>query len=88
MQDYPEKIREYLYDNFIPGTKENANLKVTTKELLNFLFRIFPYECIDDYQLVDILYELGYQPANLMEKNSNDQTELNAYWLLAAMPSL
>ncbi|WP_353158440.1 hypothetical protein [Myroides odoratus] len=88
MYDYPEKIKDYLYDNFVPGTKENANLKKTTKELLNFLFRIFPFECIDDYQLVDILYELGYKPINLMEKNEEKQDVLSAYWLLAALPSL
>lgn len=90
MYDYQEKVMEYLELNFVPGDTKNHNLKVSTQELLGFLFRVFPRDCISDYDLVDILQRLGYRPFNLMERiNKEDKKEaLHVYWLLQGMPSL
>ncbi|ALU25257.1 hypothetical protein HMPREF9714_03328 [Myroides odoratimimus CCUG 12901] len=90
MYDYQEKVKDYLENNFVPGDTHNYNLKVSTQELLSFLFKVFPRDCISDYDLVDTLQYLGYRPFNIMERISKDDKKevLNVYWLLQGMPSL
>lgn len=60
MLDYNDTITVFLKENFNPGTPENANVKLNTEQLLGFLFRTFPDDCISDYDLNDILISLGY----------------------------
>jgi len=61
MLDYLETIREFLIENFNPSNPESANVKLNTDQLLGFLFRTFPADCISDYDLNDILINLGYK---------------------------
>src|SRR5690606_32409245 len=61
MYDYPEKIKAFIQANFTPSTADNANVKLTTQQLLYFLWNAFPTDCISNYILVDILEELGYK---------------------------
>src|SRR4051812_5150053 len=61
MLDYPEKIRQHLQDHFTSSDDNLANFKKTTQDLLRFLFLVFPKDCISDYELDDILTELGYR---------------------------
>lgn len=61
MLDYLETIREFLIENFNPSNPESANVKLNTDQLLGFLFGTFPADCISDYDLNDILIELGYK---------------------------
>jgi hypothetical protein len=61
MLDYLETIREFLIENFTPSNPESANVKLNTDQLLGFLFRTFPADCISDYDLNDILIELEYK---------------------------
>lgn len=103
MYDYPQKVREYLENNFAPTRYYLANMKCTTKMLLDFLFTVFPRDCISDYELVEVLYELGYAPQNVQEimsesspeegeewKESNKpkKKQLKVFWCLMALPSL
>lgn len=60
MYDYQEKIKSFIELNFEPEYPLLAQLKLTTDQLLCFLWSGFPKECISDYQLIDILSELGY----------------------------
>ena len=60
MYDYPTQIEDFIKENFEHSTPELANFKLTTQELLNFLFSVFPVDCISDYDLNDILLKLGY----------------------------
>ncbi|PIF32999.1 hypothetical protein CLU81_3569 [Flavobacterium sp. 9] len=61
MLDYIETITDFLIENFKPSNPESANLKLTTRDLLALLFRLFPANCISDYELNDILIELNYK---------------------------
>jgi len=61
MLDYIDTIREFLIENFHPSNPEIANVKLTTDQLLGFLFQTFPDGCISDYDLNDILISLGYK---------------------------
>ncbi len=60
MYDYQEKIKAFIQVNFVPSNAENANVKLTTNQLLQFLWNAFPIDCISDYLLVEILESLGY----------------------------
>lgn len=70
MYNYEEKIKEFLQHNFEPSTPENANMKLKTSQLLNFLWNTFPVDCISDYELVLILEELGYKEALYVVEHS------------------
>lgn len=61
MFDYGAQISEFLKLNFSPSNPEESNFKVTSTELLGYLFQIFPDDCINDYDLNEILITLGYQ---------------------------
>lgn len=61
MFDYLETITQFFNENFYPGNPENANVKLNSDQLLNFLFRTFPADCISDYELNDILIGLDYK---------------------------
>ncbi|HSD07912.1 hypothetical protein [Flavobacterium sp.] len=60
MLDYFESIKNFIAEQFTPSNPENANVKMTTNDLLEFLFRTFPVNCISDYELNVILMLLGY----------------------------
>ncbi|MFV8336446.1 hypothetical protein ACNQF7_10225 [Flavobacterium sp. RSP29] len=60
MHDYYEQIATFIKENFIPSSPENANVKLNTEQLLSFLFRTFPVDCVSDYDLNEILSSLGY----------------------------
>ena len=61
MYDYPQQIKDFLSRYFTPSEEVLANVKMTTYDLLAFLWNAFPKDCISDYQLVEILNELGHQ---------------------------
>jgi len=61
MLNYPEQITAFITANFTPSDPDRANFKRTTDGVLTFLFATFPDGCISDYDLNDILLELGYE---------------------------
>ena len=62
MYDYINKIVEFIKENFVPASNaEEANVKMTSDELLNFLFKTFPEGCISDYELNEIMLKLNYK---------------------------
>lgn len=60
MLDYNDQITAYLSENFYPSVPDIANFRRTSDDLLSFLFCTFPKNCISDYDLDEILIELGY----------------------------
>lgn len=59
--DYKTQISEFIKDNFQPSEANLANLKMSTDQLLKFLFTVFPDDCISDYDLVDMLKYQGFE---------------------------
>lgn len=87
MYDYPTQITAFISDNFKPSTPEEANVKITNKELLQLLFNSFPIGCISDYELNDILKNLGYQPFTYVEEKTEDgntKKELTIGWCMSS----
>lgn len=75
MLNYPEQIKEYLKANFTPSDDDKANFKQTTIGLLVFLFDVFPRNCISDFELNDILLELGYTRYTWIEESTVELDE-------------
>lgn len=61
MLDYNDQISDYLKNHFEQRDPDIANFRKSTRELLGFLFSVFPQNCISDYELHDIMLELGYE---------------------------
>lgn len=61
MLDYPDQVKTFLQENFSPSDDNRAKLKWSTGELMGFLFNVFPRNCISDYDLIEILSDLGYK---------------------------
>lgn len=61
MYNYIQQITEFIQANFSPGTAEDATNKMTSSELLSFLFNTFPDGCISDFDLNDIMQKLDYK---------------------------
>ena len=62
MIDATPQITAFIKANFKPSNLENATMKLTTQQLLNLLFNVFPNGSIDDYDLYQILVNLQYTP--------------------------
>lgn len=73
--DYPEQIKTYLQAHFAPSDPDRANFRKTTAELLGFLYGAFPPGCISDYDLVDILGDLGYAPRQWVHETFETEGE-------------
>lgn len=81
MYNYEEKIKEFLQHNFTPSTALHANLKLTTNQMLCFLWNAFPKDCVSDYTLVQILEDLNYkQTMYVVEDPESNKTQLTLGW--------
>ena len=65
MIDFTQPITQFFKANFTPASEDLATHKLSSRQLLEILFNVFPDECIDDYDLNDILMNLGYMPTKL-----------------------
>lgn len=82
MYDFKKQIAVFIEANFKNSTPEDANFKVTSTELLNFLFNTFPKGCIDDYDLNEIMTKLKYTRHNYIGKDNNDKECLKSSWCM------
>ena len=64
MIDKTIEIQAFLKQHYVPAKLEDTKkeLQLSTPEVLSFLFKIFPKDCIDDYELHNILTTLNYTP--------------------------
>lgn len=67
MIDRTQEIKRFLEKHYKPCESENkeTSLQKTTGELLYFLFSVFPTNCIDTYDLFEILTQLGHEPQKI-----------------------
>jgi hypothetical protein len=62
MYDYVSQITDFIKQNFAPAENaQEANTRMSSEELLSFLFVTFPYGCISDYELNEIMLKLHYK---------------------------
>lgn len=62
MYNYVFQISNFLQEHFVPADNaEQSNTRLTSEELLNFLFQTFPNGCISDYELNEIMLKLHYK---------------------------
>jgi len=64
MIDKTLEITAFLKEHYKPSNLQDAKpeLQLTTQGILKLLFTIFPHGCIDDYDLHNILTNIGYIP--------------------------
>ena len=62
MYDYVSQISEFIEEQFVPANNaEQSNTRMSSEDLLNFLFKTFPEGCISDYELNEIMLKLNYK---------------------------
>jgi hypothetical protein len=62
MYDYVSQISDFIKQNFAPAENaQEANTRMSSEELLSFLFVTFPSGCISDYELNEIMLKLQYK---------------------------
>lgn len=62
MIDKTQEIQRFLRKHFTPGTLEDHTFLKTNHGVLNLLFDVFPEDCIDTYELHEIMTSLYYVP--------------------------
>jgi hypothetical protein len=82
MYDYQEQVKAFLQEHFTTANAQTANVKMTTRSILDFLFKTFPKDCISDYELNDILNQLKFERGTFMEVDYNDKENLVSGWFL------
>lgn len=60
MNQYKTEIKEFIKAHFTESEPDRANFRRGTQDLLKFLWLTFPVDCISDYDLNQILSELGH----------------------------
>lgn len=71
MYNYKDQITAFIKANFQPASIEKSNIKMTTNQLLDFLFLSFPQDCISDYDLNDIMLGLQYTRTSYIIESRN-----------------
>ncbi len=61
MIDYTEDLKQFIKNNFTPGTPEAHDFATDNSELLGKLWAVFPAKSIGDYELTDVLNQLNYK---------------------------
>ncbi len=69
MIDSKKEISLFVKNNFQPQSSKAAEYLYTSEEFLNLLFNTFPQNCIDSYELYEILCGLGYSPQKIKDKD-------------------
>lgn len=82
MYDYIIQISEFIRENFAPVSIEEANAKMTSDELLSFIFLTFPKGCISDYDLNDIMVRLGFHRATYVFEGEDDENKILSGWCM------
>lgn len=72
MIDKTQEIKEFLNKHFEPGTLEDHTFLKNNQGVLNMIFDVFPDECIDSYELHEILSSLGYEPVKKTTTKKSD----------------
>nr|WP_322625653.1 hypothetical protein [uncultured Flavobacterium sp.] len=60
MNQYKTEIKDFIEAHFTESDPDRANFRRGTQDLLKFLWLTFPVDCISDYDLNQILSELGH----------------------------
>lgn len=80
------EIKEFLHANFQPGTLDDFTIIRSSSGILTMLFDVFPRDCIDTYDLYEILISLHYAPQKISKKIENEEgktnTSISFYWIL------
>lgn len=72
MYDYPDQIKSFLNHSFTPVEEVLSNVKMTTGDLLEFLWNAFPKDCITEYNLVEILNHLDHKQQMYVVENYHE----------------
>lgn len=64
MIDKTSEIKAFLSEHYLPGELKSTkkDLQLSSRDVLTLLFQVYPIGCIDDYELHEILTQLGYSP--------------------------
>lgn len=82
MYDYPERIKEFISVNFTSCSEKEAELKVTTVEFLEILNNCFPKNCISEFDLVEILLDLGFKEQLYVTIDENEKKRATIGWCM------
>lgn len=77
MYDYDDQIKSFLQKYFETSEEVLANIKMTTGDILEFLWNAFPKDCISDYNLVEILNDLGHKQQMYVVENYHEFVDEN-----------
>lgn len=61
MYNFKAQVKDFLKENFTPATAPVYDLALSNQAILDFLFDVFPKDCISDYDLHEILHDLQYK---------------------------
>lgn len=64
MIDKSSEIKAFFKKHYLPGELKTTKkkLQLSSSNVLRLLFQVFPVDFIDDYELHEILTQLGYSP--------------------------
>ena len=86
MIDKTQEIKEFIQKNFSPGSPDDHTFYKTSSQILSMLFSVFPLDCVDTYDIYEILSSLDYSPVKLeneikLEKDIKEKI-VGFYWCL------
>lgn len=91
MKTYRDRVRYLITRLYEPGTIENHDVKMTTPMIYEDLCTIIPSKAFDEYDVVEVLEEEGFQPQyeqklkrNKTKKSAEPETfdDVAYFWYL------
>ncbi|MDD3772112.1 MAG: hypothetical protein RBT46_04335 [Weeksellaceae bacterium] len=92
MKDYKDRIKYLISRLYEPADTKDYTIRMTTLDIYKNLCSIIPATSFDEFDLLEVLEELGYQPGyeqkKLEVKNESGKEEeriyddLTYYWYM------
>lgn len=77
MKTHKERIRYLIARLYEPGNPENFDIRMTTAMIYENLCSIIPANAFDEFDVVEVLEELGYEPAYEKKKEITEDAKGN-----------
>lgn len=75
--DYKDRIRYLISRLYEPADVNNFDVKMTTSMIFNNLCSIIPANAFDEFVLVELLEEMGFEPGYEQKKKVTEDSKGN-----------
>lgn len=79
MRDYKDRIRHLISRLYEPADVKDFDVKMSTPRIYNELCTIIPANAFDEFDLVEVLEEMGFEPQYETKKEVTEEGNVEVF---------